>query len=55
MKRTDSRSGIESTSFCLPTSNPYLARLHGSDLFHSLLVWFNAKDYVQGSVDLKEV
>ena len=51
-KRAVSRSGIEPSSFCLPTNNPYLAGLHGSDLFDSLLVWLNAKDYVQGSVDL---
>ena len=31
---------------------PYLAGLHGSDLFDSLLVWFNAKVYVQGNADL---
>ena len=52
MKREVNRSGIEPSSFCLPTNNPYLAGLHGSDLFDSLLVWLNAKDYVQGSVDL---
>ena len=40
MKRAYSRSGIEPSSFCLPTNNPYLAGLHGSDLFDSLLVWF---------------
>ena len=55
MKRAVSRSRIEPSSFCLPTSNPYLAGLHGSDLFNSLLVWLNAKDYVQSSVDLQEV
>ena len=52
MKRTDSQSGIESTSFCLPTNNPYLAGLRGSDLFDSLLVWFNAKVYVEGNANL---
>ena len=42
LKRADSRSGIEPSSFCLPTNNALplgQAGLRGSDLFDSLFVW----------------